>query len=376
MSAAALVSVLVTLLSAAVSLGVLVVAIRRTRREPRRLSNGFWLLAGTLLALELAAGLGVPGAGLLQGLLALLVVGAPVLIDVVAVFLIINGVIMLRRESRSLPNALSLLAGLALLALSLSPFVLLLGAPLWLIAALLFVGLAAAYLGFVFVGFLLYSWLYPRLVRGRPARWVVVLGSGLIDGDRVPPLLAGRIAAGQTAYAERGARLMIMSGGQGPDETVPEARAMAAWATANGADADRLAVEDRSRTTEENLRYTAELIARTPPAEPEIPDTTRSPGARIPHWLDRLLGGPIRPDPAEGLIVTSDYHVLRAAILARRLGVPAQASGARTARYYWPSAMLREFVALLVGRRRLHLVLGGLLALPLPALLLIVGQFR
>ena len=268
MSAAALVSVLVTLLSAAVSLGVLVVAIRRTRREPRRLSNGFWLLAGSLLAVQLAAGLGVPGAGLLQGLLALLVVGAPVLIDVVAVFLIINGVIMLRRENRSLANALSLLAGLALLALSLSPFVLLLGAPLWLIAALLFVGLAAAYVGFVFVGFLLYSWLYPRLVRGRPARWVVVLGSGLIDGDRVPPLLAGRIAAGQTAYAERGAQLMIMSGGQGPDETVPEAQAMAAWAIAQGADSDRLAVEDRSRTTEENLRFTAELIARTSPPSP------------------------------------------------------------------------------------------------------------
>ena len=295
-----MVSVLVALLSAAVSLGVLVVAIRRTRREPRRLSNGFWLLAGTLLALQVAAGVGVPGAGLVQGLLVLLVIGAPVLIDVVAVFLIINGVIMLRRESRSPANALSLLAGLALLALSLSPFVLLLGAPLWLIAALLFVGLAAAYLGFVFVGFLLYSWLYPRLVRGRPARWVVVLGSGLIDGDRVPPLLAGRIAAGQTAYAERGAQLMIMSGGQGHDETVPEARAMAAWAAAQGADTDRLAVEDRSRTTEENLRFTAELIARTPPAEPEVPVTTGSPGARIPHGLDRLLGGPITPRSGRG----------------------------------------------------------------------------
>ena len=375
MSVDFVVSVVVALLSAAVALGVLVVAIRRTRREPRRLSNGFWLLAGTLLALQVAAGIGVPGAGLLQGLLVLLVIGAPVLIDVVAVFLIINGVIMLRRESRSPANALSLLAGLALLALSLSPFVLLLGAPLWLIAALLFVGLAAAYVGFVFVGFLLYSWLYPRLVRGRPARWVVVLGSGLIDGDRVPPLLAGRIAAGQAAYAERGARLMIMSGGQGHDETVPEARAMAAWATAQGADTDRLAVEDRSRTTEENLRFTAELISRTPPAEWDVPAASRSPGARIPHWLDRLLGGPITPDPGEGLIVTSDYHVLRAAILARRLGVPAQASGARTARYYWPSAMLREFVALLVGRRRLHLVLGGLLALPLP-LLLLLAQLR
>jgi len=375
MSAAAAVSVLLTVLSALVSIGVLVVAIRRTRREPRRLSNGFWLLAGSLLTLQLAAGIGVPGAGLLQGLLVLLVVGAPVLIDVVAVFLIINGVIMLRRERRSAANALSLLAGLALLALSLSPFVLLLGAPVWLIAALLFAGLAAAYVGFVFVGFLLYSWLYPRLVRGRPARWVVVLGSGLIDGDRVPPLLAGRIAAGQAAYTERGAQLMIMSGGQGHDETVPEARAMAAWATAQGADPGRLAVEDRSRTTEENLRFTAELIARTPPAGSEVAAATRSPGARIPHWLDRLLGGPVAPDPAEGLIVTSDYHVLRAAILARRLGVPAQASGARTARYYWPSAMLREFVALLVGRRRLHLVLGGLLALPLP-LLLLLAQLR
>ena len=36
---------------------------------------------GSLLAVQLTAGLGVPGAGLLQGLL---VVGAPVLIDVVA----------------------------------------------------------------------------------------------------------------------------------------------------------------------------------------------------------------------------------------------------------------------------------------------------
>jgi len=67
--------------------------------------------------------------------------------------------------------------------------------------------------------------------------------------------------------------------------------------------------------------------------------------------------------------------VLRAAMLSRRLGNPAQASGARTARYYWPSAMLREFVALLVGRRHLHLVLAGLVALPLPVMLLVLAQF-
>ena len=93
--------------------------------------------------------------------------------------------------------------------------------------------------------------------------------------------------------------------------------------------------------------------------------------------LDRLLGGPIDRDaPGQGLIVTSDYHVLRAAILARRLGLPAQAAGARTARYYWPSAMLREFIALVVGRRRLHLVLGTLIAVPLPVLILLLGYGR
>ena len=346
-------------------------AIRRTRREPRRLSNAFWLLGGTLLVLQLAAGIGVPGASLLQGMLFLVIIAAPVLIDVVAVFLIMNGITMLRRERRSLANLLSLLTGIALLVVSLSPFVLLLGAPAWLLAALLFVGLAAAYVGFVFVGFLAYGWLYPRIVRGRRARWVAVLGSGLIDGDRVPPLLAGRIAAGLTAYAERGASLLIMSGGQGSDERVPEAVAMADWARARGADDERLLVEDRSRTTEENLRFSAELLrAHRVPMPARYPDE-RQP--KIPRWLDCVFGGPITPDPAEGLIVTSDYHVLRAAILARRLGVAAQATGARTARYYWPSAILREYVAVLVERWRLHLLLALAVAVPFPLIILVAG---
>lgn len=396
MTTSLLVSALVALVTALLSLGVLVVAIRRTRREPRRLSNGFWLLAGALLTLELAAGLGIPGAGGVQGLIALLVVGAPLLIAVIAVFLVANGVTMMRRESRSLGNLLSLVAGLALLGLMLSPLVLLIGAPTWLLALLLLVGLGAAYAGFVFVGFLLYSWLYRRLVRDRRADWVVVLGSGLIDGHQVPPLLAGRIAAGLTAAADRKAQVVIMSGGRGSDERLPEAEAMAAWAVEHGADPASLLVEDQSRNTEENLRFTGALLAEHAPSlratadpadrgqEPDPADRTEGSGLatrrppalteRLRAGLDRLLGGPIDKDAAgQGLIVTSDYHVLRAAILARRLDLPAQATGARTARYYWPSAMLREFIAVIVGRRRLHLVLGTLIAVPLPVLLLLLG---
>jgi uncharacterized SAM-binding protein YcdF (DUF218 family) len=58
--------------------------------------------------------------------------------------------------------------------------------------------------------------------------------------------------------------------------------------------------------------------------------------------------------------------VFRAALLARRLGIDAQAVGAPTAGYYWPSAVLREFVALLREYRVVNAVLLLVVALPLP----------
>lgn len=357
-------------IAVAATLAVLVHAVRRTRREPRRLSNGVWLLVATLLTIQLAAAIGVPGAGFAQGLLVVLLGSAPLLIGVVAIFLIINGVTMMRKESRSLGNALSLLAGLALVALSVAPLLVLVAQRRGLLIAVAFVSLIAAYVGFVFVSFLFYSWLYPKITSQRPVDWVVVLGSGLVGGDRVPPLLAGRIATGQAEFAKRRATVLIMSGGKGHDERLPEAEAMAAWALEHGADADTLRVENRSATTEQNLRFSTELLAREPVAGSA---DIQTPSGRVaPSALDRLLGGPIDTSGAQGLVVTSDYHVLRAAILARQLGIAAQATGARTARYYWPSAMLREFVALLANRWRFHAVLGSVVALPIPVLLLIL----
>ena len=63
--------------------------------------------------------------------------------------------------------------------------------------------------------------------------------------------------------------------------------------------------------------------------------------------------------PEPYLIVTNDYHAPRAAMLARRLGIEAQAVGCPTALYYWPSAYLREFVAVMTAHRFL-LVISGL----------------
>src|SRR5690606_6033191 len=92
---------------------------------------------------------------------------------------------------------------------------------------------------------------------------------------------------------------------------------------------------------------------------PETRSTTTTENIRMSVDLLEELG---RPGPM--LLVTSDYHVLRTASLARRMGVTAQVVGSRTARYYVPSAFIREFIALIVENRKvtiLALVMFGAL---------------
>ena len=44
-------------------------------------------------------------------------------------------------------------------------------------------------------------------------------------------------------------------------------------------------------------------------------------------------------------VVTSDYHVFRTAEYAHKIGLAADGVGSKTARYFWPTAFIREFVA-------------------------------
>ena len=347
--------VLAILIPAALTVVVCWIAYRRTKAEPRRLSNAYWLLGGVLLLIQVLAALGLPGAGSVLALFAMVIIGAPVLALILTVFLILNGIQMLRRESVSPGNLLSLLLGLALLALMILTIPVIRTDNPWLICLLLVILLAAGYLGFRLAAFIGYSWLYRRLVRNRPADWIVVLGSGLGQGGRVTPLLASRIRTGMAEAARREARVLIMSGGKGDDEARSEAEAMGEWAEQNGVDPGHLLLESHSRNTQQNLTLSYRLVQ-------DHPELTQRP--------EPVEGPRTQPIEATGLIVTSNYHVMRAAVLARRLGVPAQAAGAPTAGYYWPSAMIREYLAILFSHRLLNLILLLVVAVPLPLLIL------
>lgn len=83
---------------------------------------------------------------------------------------------------------------------------------------------------------------------------------GLLNGDTVSPLLAKRIDVAikfyqhQIKVADKHAKI-LMSGGQGLDEKLPEGVAMANYAQAKGVAAADLLIEDKSTTTLENMQF-------------------------------------------------------------------------------------------------------------------------
>ncbi|MFE1902687.1 YdcF family protein [Streptomyces gardneri] len=299
-------------------------------RDRRRFGNAVYLgLAVTFLGLGLLAEIDAapPGISETVMILVLLVLGlGPV---VLAVLLCANGVKMVRKEGRRPANLLSLLAGLGMFGV----MGLMVAAAVTHSEALGLIAvttlLVVGYVSFLFLCFVGYAFLYGRMRLRRDADYVVVLGSGLIGGRRVPPLLASRLDRGRQVYETLAARggdapVLITSGGQGPDEALPESHAMADYLVERGFPAAAVVREDRSRTTEENMLFSKELMERDRPG-------------------------------SSCVIVTNNFHAFRAALMARRAGVDGQVVGSPTAAYFWPSATMREFVAVFLQYKVVNL---------------------
>lgn len=308
------------------------------REDRRRFRNAVYL-GLTLIFLSVALLTLVPylPAGLDTAVVALVFLVPALGTIALGFFLIGNAVTVIRKEGRR-PALLSFAAGVGIFALI--AFVLTLGSRgsrAW-DAVVVGVVLLAGYVSFLFLCFLAYAFLYGRIKVHGDVDFVVMLGSGLIGGDRVPPLLASRLRKGREihdAQIARGGRvpLLLTSGGKGSDEKLAEARAMADWLIAEGVPQDHVRLEDRSRTTEENLLYSRTIM------EAEDP-TYRC------------------------VVVTNNFHAFRAAMMARKAGVNGQVLGSPTAKYFWPSATIREFVAVFWEHKIVNLgICGAVVAL-------------
>ncbi|MEX2805524.1 YdcF family protein [Streptococcus sp. H31] len=161
----------------------------------------------------------------------------------------------------------------------------------------------------------------------KKADYVLVLGAGLL-GDRVTPLLASRIDKGISVYQKNPGSKLIMSGGQGSDESVSEAEAMRNYALKQGVPSQDIIVEKQSRNTRENMRFSKTLIK----------------------------------DGAPVAIVTSYYHLFRALTLARQEKLKSFGYGAKTRFYFTLNAFIREFIGYLMQTKKWQLLTFLILA--------------
>ncbi len=168
--------------------------------------------------------------------------------------------------------------------------------------------------------------------------FLIVLGCGLKSDGTPTPLLRGRLDRA-LAFAERQRTetgkeaVFITSGGQGSNEAVTESAAMKRYLTEHGVPPERIIEEDRSTDTLENMRFSKEKIMAI------------NPKAKI-------------------AFSTTNYHVFRSGLLARRVKMRAVGMGAETKWYFWPNAAVREFAGLLTAHRgKQALILGCMAAI-------------
>lgn len=144
---------------------------------------------------------------------------------------------------------------------------------------------------------------------------VVVLGCRAY-GSRPSIMLASRLDAAYEYLTEHPDAICIVSGGQGPDESMPEAECMYIYLTDKGIAPERIYQENRSTSTRENLLFSQEIIEEEG-LNPEI------------------------------AIVTNEYHEYRAGMIADALEMEYSAVPARTPLWLFPTYYIRELYGII-----------------------------
>lgn len=88
---------------------------------------------------------------------------------------------------------------------------------------------------------------------------IVVLGAGL-RGEVVSGVLRRRLDAAYDYHLKNPDAIIVVTGGQGPGENIPEAVAMKKYLVSRGVPSDLIIEESKSTSTEENLLFAKELL--------------------------------------------------------------------------------------------------------------------
>jgi len=200
--------------------------------------------------------------------------------------------------------------------------------PLWRLSA----PWLMLYFVWQFCRFIVSSVIYGYQSKAPTHGPLVVLGGGLAEGYRVGNIVDKRIQAA-VADANKMSEypMIIFSGGQGEDQLISEAEAMRDWSVSHyDVPLEKTQLENRSRNTYQNLKYTSQLLSQQP-----------------------------------FTFYTSGYHVFRGVLLAKKQNIDAQGRGGFVPLVYRVPAFFREFAGVMsmnIKRQILWALVWGAIA--------------
>ena len=262
------------------------------------------------------------------------------LVFLLALFLFIDSMVLIKKEGKSFTNTLGILLGLFLAGMTI------IGVSLYGILdrfmdvhsltghyismfgeSLIYTVLA--YFECMMLGTVICCKHAERHVPPLDRDYLIILGCSIRKDGTPTPLLRGR-ADRALWFADKQKKetgkdvCFVASGGQGTDEVVSEAEALGNYLVTKGVPKDKIILEDRSTTTRENMEFSNALIKE------------RNKDAKI-------------------AFSTTGYHVFRSGNIAHSLGITASGMGSRTKWYFYTNALIREFLANLNIERKKHL---------------------
>ena len=189
-----------------------------------------------------------------------------------------------------------------------------------------------------------------KAARHKPAPdkdFIVILGCWFRKDGSLPPLLKGRVDKALSfwrAQKEATGReaCFVPSGGQGPDESMPEAEAMRRYLLSQDVPPHLILAETASKNTLENMSFSKKIIRESAP-------------------------------DAKVVFSTTSYHVFRSGLWANLAGFPAEGIGSKTKWWYWPNAFMRETAGLLRKRWKQEILLLVILLIWFGTLSMLLG---
>ena len=265
-----------------------------------------------------------------------------------SISLIVSNIALLRHESPRFQNLLGILLGLILTGA---------GAGTYAASRFLYrydlsydamrvitmirntVGLAFTYVECILLGTIICGLRAAKHVPAPDRDYILILGCCFRKDGTLTPLLKARVDKALDFWRMQKektgkAAFIIPSGGQGRNESMPEAKAMSNYIAGTDIPAEYVLLEDQSVNTFQNMQFSKDII------DGKNPDSSA----------------------AKVCYVTTNYHVLRSGILANKVKLSAEGLGAKTKWWFWPNAFVRECAAFFSNRNMMILYLSILLA--------------